>query len=114
MESPLTQKRLSVQWIMGAMSLTAPSSLSQSVVCDDDCENCPLYLKGCAKNCVRWDDLICQHCPCLASKYADSWGDTKVVDPKTNEPSMMDVSLLALRAVRKTLDDGEKIPDEYI
>lgn len=103
-----------MEWIKGAMSLTAPSSLSQTVVCDDDCENCPLYLKGCAKNCVRWDDLICQTCPCLASKYADSWGETKVVDPKTNSPAEMSVTTITYRALRKTLDDGEKIPNEYL
>ena len=108
-------KRLSTEWVMGAMSLTAPSAASHVVICNDDCENCPLFKRGCAKNCVRWDDLICKHCPCLASKYADSLGnETKCVEPKTNKSVPTDLYLLGLRVIRKTLDDGEDIPSEFI
>jgi len=100
-------KRLSVEWIMGAMSLTAPSKYIDKIVCNDDCDNCELAKKGCAKNCVRWDDLICQNCPCLASKYADTWGETKTVDPKTNKPAPANEKLMKMRVIRKGLQDGE-------
>lgn len=106
-------KRLSVEWIMGAMSLTAPSKNIDKIICNDDCENCVLAQKGCAKNCVRWDDLICQNCPCLASRYADSWGETKTVDPKTNKPAPANETLMKMRIVRKGLQDGEPIPIEF-
>ena len=49
--------------------VVTPSSWRGSVSCSNDCETCPLYIKGCAQECVRWPDLICARCPCLGSAY---------------------------------------------
>lgn len=174
LESPLEHfpKRLSPAWIIGAMSLTAPTravgdiakaeeevalataslqaakqeiadsepsermllkakiveargrvfaaeqsltnTLAATVVCNDDCEHCPMFTRGCAKHCNRWDDLICKDCPCLASQYADAWGETKTVNHKTNDPVDVNPYFMLLRSVRKGLGDGESIPVDVV
>ena len=45
--------------------LTRPSKWAQGIVCIANCEKCPLALKGCADECTRFDDLVCQGCPCV-------------------------------------------------
>ena len=50
--------------------LTVPSKWRQSIVCTDQCDTCPMYLKGCAKRCSRFPDAVCATCPCRASIMA--------------------------------------------
>ena len=51
---------------------TVPSVLAvrQRIVCTDDCQNCVMFLRGCAKRCSRFPDLVCQACPCRGSEFA--------------------------------------------
>lgn len=94
-------------WLNGAFSLTAPSSLAKSIVCIDDCNNCPLYKKGCAGNCIRWDEKVCNYCPCLGSKYVGEDGTEPItVDPTTGKKKEVDIELLKIRVIRKKLLDG--------
>ena len=51
-------------------------------VCDDDCQTCGLFLKGCAKKCLRWDTDVCEGCPCLNSIWA---GTPRIVNPENGE-----------------------------
>lgn len=50
--------------------LTQPVRWKDKIVCNDECETCPLYLKGCAGICTRFPDKVCEGCPCLNSKFA--------------------------------------------
>lgn len=76
--------RRSRKWVRGAFHVTTPSSWRELVCCTDECETCPLYLDGCSKSCVRWPDLICENCPCLASENAGE--NIQCVDPSTMNP----------------------------
>ncbi len=78
-----------------------PVAARVDVVCDDDCENCPLYLEGCAQRCVRWDDLVCKDCPCLASLHAGELGEPVTVEPKTNQPAGPSEAVIAVRNRRR-------------
>ena len=60
---------------------TAPVEWRGSIVCDDDCDNCPLFKNGCAGNCTRWDDAVCFNCPCLASRFAAEKNEPTTVEP---------------------------------
>lgn len=102
-------KTRNIRWVEGAFSLTAPAAMRVTVVCDDDCPNCPLYLRGCAGRCVRWDDLVCSDCPCLGSKYADKLGEPKTVNPKTKQATAPPEALLRIRELRKMAKDGQKV-----
>lgn len=103
------RKALSRQWVINAFPLTAPVHWRETIVCNDDCVNCPLWQNGCAGNCVRWNDLVCKDCPCLSSKYADLFGDVLTVDPRTNQDADAKPGLEEARKVRRTLEDGETI-----
>ena len=46
---------------------TTPSKWRLGIVCTDDCDNCPIYLKGCGRKCNRFPDAVCEACPCRAS-----------------------------------------------
>lgn len=96
-------------WIRGAFSLTARSPLADAVVCIDDCERCPLFTRGCAAGCNRWDTFVCSSCPCLGSRYAC---ETRTVDPRTGRPEPPDPALLRIREIRRSLDDGVPIDPE--
>jgi hypothetical protein len=95
-------------WVAGAFSLIVPSPLAQEVVCIDDCGRCPLFKKGCAGGCPRWDDLVCSFCPCLGSKYSNRAGIT-TVDPDTLESRPEDPYLAKVRALRARMRDGDLI-----
>ena len=47
--------------------LTTPSLWRHSLVCNDQCDTCPLAQRGCARVCIRWPDKVCESCPCLTS-----------------------------------------------
>lgn len=53
---------------VGEMPL--PSPVRKGLICNDQCETCPLNKIGCAKKCVRFPDQVCSDCPCRASRYA--------------------------------------------
>ncbi len=57
--------------------LTRPSDIRKGIICTDQCEQCPLFLIGCAKRCVRFPDLVCGDCPCRASFFAGSINPVK-------------------------------------
>jgi len=102
---------------------TAPTSWRGTVVCIDDCPNCPLFQNGCAGfvagaddekervkgGCNRWNDLICKDCPCLGSKHADVFPNwpIRTVDTTTNTDSPPKPILAKIREARKDLEDGE-------
>ena len=44
---------------------TSPSQWRKDIVCIENCDICPLALKGCAKNCNRYWDFVCRGCPCV-------------------------------------------------
>ena len=70
-EEPISPMAVLVsEWVPLPHDMIAPSSWRESVSCTDECETCPLYLTGCAQECVRWSDLVCKQCPCLGSAYA--------------------------------------------
>lgn len=115
---------------MNAFPLTAPVSWRGTVVCNDDCDNCPLFQNGCAgggvnskgenKGCNRWDNLVCKDCPCLASSYADLYREPILIDPAlsveeakefvdSKQRIQADPKLFQMRLKRKLLDDGEPI-----
>jgi len=56
---------LSRKWFLGAAHATTPVGWRKLIDCSSDCDSCPLAVNGCAKNCTRWDTLICFDCPCL-------------------------------------------------
>ena len=59
-----------VPWVP-KKNLTEPPWWHKLIICNDDCDNCPLNTdQGCAKNCFRFPDLVCEGCPCRASKFA--------------------------------------------
>jgi len=95
-------------WVRGAFTLTRPVDFVDSIVCIDDCDACPLFKRGCAGKCSRWDDLVCASCPCLGSKYNDR-AEISTVDPDTFEPQAPDKRLLDIRAQRKKLLDGQPV-----
>lgn len=72
-------KRRSRNWAKAAFHITTPSPWRTLVCCTDECETCPLFNEGCARRCVRWDDMVCEDCPCLASEGA---GKAQCVDPQ--------------------------------
>ena len=49
--------------------LTDPSVWRQRIVCTDNCEECPLFQKGCAGKCTRFPTAVCATCPCRASQF---------------------------------------------
>lgn len=51
-------------------TMTVPSPWRKKIVCTDQCDQCPMYLRGCAKVCVRFPDSVCSVCPCRASEGA--------------------------------------------
>ncbi len=55
--------------VIPSYRLTKPTAKLLGIECDDDCDNCPLYLKGCAGICNRFPDKVCKGCPCRASKF---------------------------------------------
>lgn len=62
-----------VPWVSPSEeNLTPPSWFHKLVICNDDCDNCIMNTpSGCAKECFRFPDLVCEGCPCRASKFAD-------------------------------------------
>ena len=44
--------------------LTHPSRWASQLVCIQDCKVCPLANKGCADQCNRFIDRVCNFCPC--------------------------------------------------
>lgn len=108
-ESDSGKRTNSEGWLKGAFSLTNPSSFAGTIVCNDDCKNCKLFRNGCAGKCVRWDDMVCKGCPCLASRYANIDIEPRTIDPVTGEEAPADPELLKLRAKRKLLGDGEEV-----
>jgi len=48
---------------------TTPYKGRMEIVCTDDCANCILFNLGCASRCTRYPDIVCQSCPCRASKF---------------------------------------------
>lgn len=102
------KRQNSRSWTLGAFTLTQPSEMVGGVVCIDDCPNCPLWKKGCAGRCARWDDLVCSGCPCLGSRYSAKEG-VATVNPTTLEPEPIEPRILAVRARRQTLRDGEPV-----
>ncbi len=52
-------------------TLPKPPWWHKLIVCNDDCDNCPLNTaEGCARGCYRYPDNVCEGCPCRASKHA--------------------------------------------
>lgn len=103
--------------MLGAFPPTAPSAERNEIVCDDDCDNCPLYAKGkCARNCNRWENAICADCPCLGSRNADWRIRPSTVDPlhPKDEDVPIKPILLKIRRARKELEDGEKVDLRYL
>ena len=47
--------------------LTKPVDWRVGIVCVERCDTCVLSLRGCARDCIRFPDLVCQTCPCRAS-----------------------------------------------
>jgi hypothetical protein len=104
------KRQNSKTWIVGAFSLTQQHEMAADVVCIDDCPNCPLWKKGCAGKCQRWDDLVCSTCPCLGSKYQDSEGVT-TVNASSLDSEPISEKLRVVHALRKRLSDGQSISD---
>lgn len=105
-------RELSRKWVLRAFPPTAPSPERTQIICDDDCDNCPLYQTGkCAKKCNRWENAICNDCPCLGSRNADWRIRPQTVDPlnPTDEEVPILPILLKIRRARKELEDGEKV-----
>jgi hypothetical protein len=107
-------KRLnSTGWVKGAFALTSPSDFVGDIVCIDDCEECPLFSRGCAGKCTRWDDLVCSGCPCLGSKY-NGRAEVTTVDPDTLEPEAPDPRLAVIRRIRESLRDGQRVDQNAV
>ena len=79
---------MSYEWLKQAIKFTLQSEGVDDFVWNDDCDNCALHDKGCAKNCARWPDMICNNCPCLASKFAKRGGELRTVHPRTLEEAI--------------------------
>jgi hypothetical protein len=58
------------EWVPLPRDMIAPSSWRGEIECQDECGACPLYIRGCGRECVCWSDVICEQCPCLGSAYA--------------------------------------------
>lgn len=84
------------------------------MVCTDKCEDCPLYTKGCGAKCVRWNDLVCNDCPCLGSAYADVFGPAETVDPKTDKDKAADPVMAELSKLRRTKKDGQALTADEV
>ncbi len=52
---------------MPGYRLTVASEKRKWIVCSNQCDTCPLYLNGCAGNCIRFPTDVCADCPCRAS-----------------------------------------------
>lgn len=61
--------KANVRWV-SETQMTAPASFHTQVICNDDCETCPLNgPEGCAMKCVRFPTDVCAGCPCRASNF---------------------------------------------
>ncbi len=59
--------------------LTKPAQkLLKLIICNNQCDTCPLYLKGCAGNCNRFPTDVCASCPCRSSPDASNVNDAPV------------------------------------
>ena len=55
---------------MPAYRLTKPTNGRRKwVICNSQCDTCPLYQNGCAGNCNRFPTDVCADCPCRASMF---------------------------------------------
>ncbi len=52
-------------------ALTVPWIEHLKIICTDNCAECPMSKLGCALQCIRFPDKVCEGCPCRASKFAE-------------------------------------------
>jgi hypothetical protein len=69
------------EWFLGAAHATVPVGWRKVIVCDEDCDSCPLAINGCARSCTRWETLVCYDCPCLGNSCWRPEDKRTCVDP---------------------------------